>query len=110
MQGRHAESWEIVSKLHIDANDLAGPESERYNFAQREFHQMVKQVEVDSQAWVAGGGARQMFKRPSYRKRMWMGFFTQYAAQATGAMVVYSQYAIILLTPPPPPLRFFEIS
>lgn len=96
MQGRHAESWEIVSKLHINACDLAGPESERYDFAKREFHQMVKQVEVDSQAWVAGGGMRQIFKRPSYRKRMWMGFFTQYSAQATGAMVVYSQYATFL--------------
>ncbi|KAF8444568.1 general substrate transporter [Boletus edulis BED1] len=90
MRGRHAESWDIVSKLHVDTHDLASPESERYDFAQREFHQMVKQVEMDSQAWAAGGGIRQIFTRPSYRKRMWMGFFTQYAAQATGGMVVYN--------------------
>ncbi|KAG6372302.1 general substrate transporter [Boletus reticuloceps] len=90
MRGRHAESWDIVSKLHVDTHDLASPESERYDFAQREFHQMVKQVEIDSQAWAAGGGIRQIFTRPSYRKRMWMGFFTQYAAQATGGMVVYN--------------------
>lgn len=51
---------------------------------------MVKQVELDSQAWVAGGGARQIFKRPSYRKRMWMGFFTQYSAQVTGALSTVS--------------------
>jgi hypothetical protein len=29
MQSRHAE---VVSKLHVDAHDLAGPESERYEF------------------------------------------------------------------------------
>ncbi|KAH7928765.1 general substrate transporter [Leucogyrophana mollusca] len=85
MQGRSAESWDIVSKLHIDTTD-----SSKTSYAQQEFHQMVKQVEMDSQAWVAGGGARQMLTKHSYRKRMWMGFFTQYAAQATGAMVVYN--------------------
>ncbi|KAH7921398.1 general substrate transporter [Leucogyrophana mollusca] len=87
MQGRHAESWDIVSRLHVDAHDQ--PDSQKkLSYAQKEFHQMVKQVEMDTNAWAAGGGARQMFTKPSYRKRMWMGFFTQYSAQATGAMVV----------------------
>ncbi|KAH7907374.1 general substrate transporter [Hygrophoropsis aurantiaca] len=85
MQGRRAESWDIVSKLHTSTTD-----SEKTSYAQQEFHQMVTQVELDSRAWIAGGGAWQMLTKPSYRKRMWMGFFTQYAAQATGAMVVYN--------------------
>jgi hypothetical protein len=87
MQGRRAESWDIISRLHVDANAL---DASNVSYAQKEFHQMVKQVEMDSRAWVAGGGARQMYSKPSYRKRMIMGFFTQYAAQATGGMVVSS--------------------
>ncbi|KAH7928789.1 general substrate transporter [Leucogyrophana mollusca] len=86
MQGRRAESWAIVSKLHIDTTI----DSEKSSFAQQEFHQMATQVDMDSQAWATGGGMRQILTKPSYRKRMWMGFFTQYAAQATGSLVVYS--------------------
>ncbi|KAH7910574.1 general substrate transporter [Hygrophoropsis aurantiaca] len=86
MQGRQEESWGIVSRLHVDI-DGTGSEM-KSSYAQKEFHQMIKQVEMDSKAWAAGGGARQIFTKPSYRKRMLMGFFTQYSAQATGAMVV----------------------
>ncbi|KAG0707359.1 general substrate transporter [Suillus ampliporus] len=92
MQGRHAESWDIISRLHVDRNIL---DASKVSYAQKEFHQMVNQVEMDSHAWVAGGGARQMYSKPSYRKRMIIGFFTQYAAQATGAMVV-SNYMVNL--------------
>ena len=49
---------------------------------------MTQQVQNDALAWDQGGN-RQLFTKPSYRKRMWMGFFVQYAAQTTGAMVVY---------------------
>ncbi|KAG1718999.1 general substrate transporter [Suillus lakei] len=88
MQGRDAESWEIVSRLHVDGPGASHvPKS---SYAQKEFHQMMKQVELDTQAWVTGGGAWQMVTKHSYRKRMWMGFFVQYAAQATGSMVVYN--------------------
>ncbi|KAG1719299.1 general substrate transporter [Suillus lakei] len=92
MQGRHAESWVIISRLHVDGNIV---DANKVSYAQKEFHQMVKQVEMDSYAWIAGGGARQMYNKPSYRKRMMIGFFTQYSAQATGAMVV-SNYMVNL--------------
>jgi len=49
---------------------------------------MTQQARNDALAWDQGGN-RQLFTKPSYRKRMWMGFFVQYAAQTTGAMVVY---------------------
>ncbi len=52
---------------------------------------MEKQVQVDASAW-AQGGNRQLFTKPSYRKRMWMGFFIQYAAQSTGAQVIYGMH------------------
>ncbi|KAG2345534.1 general substrate transporter [Suillus weaverae] len=83
VQGRHAESWDIISRLRVDGNIV---EANKISYAQEEFHQMVKQVEMDSHAWIAGGGAHQMYSKASYRKRMMIGLFTQYSAQATGAM------------------------
>jgi hypothetical protein len=83
---RNDEAWEIIHRLHADDHT---EESER--FARAEFYQMVQQVQADSAAW-AQGGNRQLFTKPSYRKRMWMGFFVQYAAQSTGAQVIYGKY------------------
>jgi hypothetical protein len=80
------EAWSVVSRLH------GGDRSEeREQFARDEFHQMTQQVRSDNAAWIAGGGHRQIFTKPSYRKRMWMGFFIQYAAQSTGAQVIYGK-------------------
>ncbi|KAG2038847.1 hypothetical protein BDR03DRAFT_285882 [Suillus americanus] len=39
----------------------------------RGFHRMMKQAELDSQAWVTGSGAWKTVTRHSYRKRMWKG-------------------------------------
>ena len=40
-----------------------------------------------------------MWTKPSYLKRFWMGFFIQYAAQSTGAQVIYgSPYPTTLLS------------
>ena len=52
---------------------------------------MVQQAESDAIAWKQGGN-RQLFTKKSYAKRMWMGFFVQYAVQTTGAMVVYGEF------------------
>lgn len=83
-RGRKEEAWAIVTKLHGDETE----ESRR--FAREEFYQMTQQVQADASAWVQGGN-RQLFSKPSYRKRMWMGFFIQYAAQSTGAQVIYGR-------------------
>lgn len=52
---------------------------------------MTQQAELDVVAWKQGGN-RQLFTKKSYLKRMWMGFFVQYAVQTTGAMVVYGEF------------------
>ena len=83
---RKDEAWAIVSRLHGGDKD-----EESRIFAREEFYQMVQQVQADNVAWTAGGGHRQIFTKPSYRKRMWMGFFIQYAAQSTGAQVIYGE-------------------
>ncbi|EJU04808.1 general substrate transporter [Dacryopinax primogenitus] len=89
LKGRQAEAWAIISRLHSRPND---PDQ---SYAQAEFRQMSQQVLLDQAAWERGGGPWQVVTKPSYRKRMWMGFFTQYAAQTTGAMVVYN-YIVLL--------------
>jgi hypothetical protein len=83
---RRNKAWAIISRLYgDDSSEDSG------SYAREEFNQMVQQVQVDESAW-AQGGNRQLFTKPSYRKRMWMGFFIQYAAQSTGAQVIYSEY------------------
>lgn len=83
---RKDEAWEIVSRLHGSEKN-----EEARMFAREEFYQMVQQVQLDNAAWDAGSGHRQIFAKQSYRKRMWMGFFIQYAAQSTGAQVIYGE-------------------
>lgn len=49
---------------------------------------MTQQVQADAVSWGQGKN-KQLFTKPSYRKRMWMGFFVQVATQATGSQVIY---------------------
>ncbi|KAJ6115470.1 hypothetical protein N7486_001248 [Penicillium sp. IBT 16267x] len=80
---RKDEAWAIIARLHGD--DTSANSDSR---AATEFRQMVEQVQADAAAWSVGGN-RQLFTKPSYRKRMWIGFFIQYASQSTGANVIY---------------------
>ncbi|EIW82728.1 general substrate transporter [Coniophora puteana RWD-64-598 SS2] len=92
-QNRPDESWKIIAKLHVTSADESS--SDKASFARKEFHQMVTQVEADSQAWASGGGIRQIFSKPSYRKRFVLGFLTLYAAESTGSLVVYN-YIVVM--------------
>ncbi|KAK4936073.1 hypothetical protein LTR10_022975 [Elasticomyces elasticus] len=81
---RHEEAWTIVRRLHGGE----GSDEQALQYAREEFYQMTEQVRVDSVAWKQAGW-RGMFTKKSYQKRFWMGFFIQYAAQSTGAQVIY---------------------
>ncbi|OQU93801.1 hypothetical protein CLAIMM_00268 [Cladophialophora immunda] len=81
---RREEAWNIVKRLHGGAAEDEGA----LQYAREEFYQMTEQVRVDAAAWKQGGW-RGMFTNKTYRKRFWMGFFIQYAAQSTGAQVIY---------------------
>ena len=83
-RGQREEAWTIIARLH----DQGTPQSEE--FARAEFNQMEKQVAADAILWKDEGN-KALFTKPSYRKRMWMGFFIQYAAQSTGAQVIYGE-------------------
>lgn len=88
---RREEAWQIVKRLH---GGDEGDES-RLQFAREEFYQMTQQVQVDAAAWNEAGW-RGMLTKKSYQKRFWMGFFIQYAAQSTGAQVIYGLSAIFI--------------
>jgi hypothetical protein len=85
-QNRANESWEIIKRLHSDPND---PDA---TLALQEFYQMAQQVAVDDAAWKGGGGYKQLWTKPSFRKRMLVGFFTEFAVQTTGSNVIYREY------------------
>jgi hypothetical protein len=87
---RKDEAWKIVSRLHSSEKS-----EEARRFTRDEFYQMAQQVQSENAAWATGGGHRQIFTKPSYRKRMWMGFFIQYAAQSTGAQVIYGESPLL---------------
>ncbi|KEF63824.1 uncharacterized protein A1O9_01802 [Exophiala aquamarina CBS 119918] len=81
---RREEAWNIVRRLHGGDGD----DPKLLQFAREEFYQMTEQVRVDAAAWNEGGW-KGMLTKKSYQKRFWMGFFIQYAAQSTGAQVIY---------------------
>ena len=85
-RNRREEAWNIIARLHGNADD------DQQIYAREEFYQMMQQAESDAIAWKQGGN-RQLFTKKSYVKRLWMGFFVQYAVQTTGAMVVYGSLA-----------------
>jgi MFS family permease len=79
MVGRVDEAREIVMRLHHVKDD---PDQE---YARGEFYQMQKQTEFDqtlNPTW------RQMFVRPSYRKRSIMACGFAFIGQSTAVLVI----------------------
>lgn len=79
MQGRPEEAWEIVSHLHSSSNDP------HKVFARAEFYQMKKQADLDR---TLDASWKQMFKRPSYRKRLFMAAGLNFLAQSSAVLVI----------------------
>jgi MFS family permease len=79
MKGRTEEAWKVVSDLHADPTD---PDQEN---ARGEFYQMQKQTEMDrtlNPSW------KQMFQKPSYRKRSIIAIAFAFVGQSTAILVV----------------------
>jgi predicted membrane GTPase involved in stress response len=79
---RDDEALKIVTKLHSDATD---PDNE---FAYREYMQIRQQYDIDKRNEVSW---KEMFVKPSYRKRMFIGFTVMFASQTTGTTVISSK-------------------
>lgn len=83
-QGREEEAWVTTKRLHANKND---PED---SYAQAEFRQMKQQIAFEREHDAIGflAQARLAFSRPSFRKRLALGFLVQAGNQFTGALVV----------------------
>lgn len=75
------KAWEIVKNLHSTKEDLD------HAYARGEFHQMRTQLAIDRKL---KAGYLEMFKRPSYRKRVFMGMGLTFALQSSGVLVINS--------------------
>ncbi|KAF3801241.1 High-affinity glucose transporter [Colletotrichum gloeosporioides] len=76
---RHQEAMFILDKLHGNG----APES--HGYVQEEFNAIRNRIEADSchpTSWAS------LFKVPSYRKRLLVGFGTMFGAQCTGTQVI----------------------
>lgn len=82
MTDKKEQAWSVIEKLHEDPTD---PGNE---FARREFYQMAQQAAYDrtvNSSWI------ELFRRPSYRKRVLFGMFLMILCQSTGELVL-NQY------------------
>ena len=97
MQRRDDEARDIVFRLHRMPDD---PDQE---FARAEFYQMSKQAEIDrtlDPGWVRNVTSRrgtntntnfsqmEMWRRPSYRRRILMGCGFAFIGQSTGTVTI----------------------
>lgn len=89
MQGRREEALGIIEKLHKSEKD-----SSMVSFAREEFYQMTYQVAAD-QEMARSETVATLFKKPSYRKRMFCAFMTMFASESTAILVVYN-YSVLL--------------
>ncbi|CAK7204028.1 hypothetical protein SEUCBS139899_006779 [Sporothrix eucalyptigena] len=94
MKERNDEAWTVLAKLHgIAGHDQDSPEA---MFAKEEFYQIRSQVTADKRlAEIEGASLKTLFKKPSYRKRMFCAFMTMFAAESTGILVIYN-YSVLL--------------
>ena len=86
VKGRNEEAWEVLRKLHGDPGDAEEVA------AREEFNQMKRQIEFEA---THASGYLAIFRTPSYRKRAFLSCFIQYAANATGGLVI-NYYSVII--------------
>jgi hypothetical protein len=85
-KGHNEEAWTVLVRLRkcpTDPEDL---------IAREEYHQIKKQLELDAKKLEAYGGSpwKAVFKKKSYRKRMIIGFMTQWGAEFGGPLIIVS--------------------
>ena len=85
VQGRSQEAWLIIARLHQRSDD---PEQ---LFAREEFYQMSRQVDNDK-SMRDSMKLKELWTKPSYRKRMICGFITMFASESSAILVIYSNY------------------
>ncbi|KAH0828528.1 hypothetical protein AYO21_07761 [Fonsecaea monophora] len=90
---RHEEAFQIIRRLRTtkdDPNEIA---------AKEEFYQIREQVRVDNAKLKSSGQPvwKLVWTKKSYRKRMIVGFLTQWGSEFSGPLVI-NNYSVILYT------------
>ncbi|OAL44212.1 general substrate transporter, partial [Pyrenochaeta sp. DS3sAY3a] len=83
LKRRNEVAWQIVARLHHRHDD---PDQQ---FAREEFYQMKMQVEADM-VFYESESIWDLFRKPSYRKRMFLGAFTFFSNESSGVLVIYN--------------------
>ncbi|ODQ52031.1 hypothetical protein SAICODRAFT_26103 [Saitoella complicata NRRL Y-17804] len=78
-QGRYEEAYTVTKRLHYT-------DTQDETFFEQEFHQMKEQITYEKQEEVTS--TLELFRRPSYRKRILLAIFIQVGTQACGTNVV----------------------
>ncbi|ERS95123.1 hypothetical protein HMPREF1624_08615 [Sporothrix schenckii ATCC 58251] len=92
-KGRVEEAWDVLRTLR------ASPADPDHLVAKEELYQAKMQIALDAAKLKATGYGPWMavIKKKSYRKRMLMGFLTQWGAEFAGPLVI-NNYAVLLYT------------
>ncbi|OCL07237.1 MFS sugar transporter [Glonium stellatum] len=92
-KGRTEEAWTILQKLR------ESPDDPHNLVAKEEFFQTKEQLKLDAAKLAATGHGiwTAVWKKKSYRKRMIIGFLTQWGAEFAGPLII-NNYAVILYT------------
>lgn len=82
--GHSEKAWAILQRLR------ASPEDPDDIVANEEFYQIQKQLELDADKLAAYGGSpwKAVIQKKSYRKRMIIGFLTQWGAEFGGPLII----------------------
>ncbi|KAK3670022.1 hypothetical protein LTR78_010121 [Recurvomyces mirabilis] len=95
-KGRVEEAWAVVKRLRSDPQDSSD------EYAEREFYQMPKQIELDA---TLKASYLDTFRRPSYRKPALITIYLFFSLVSSGVLVINSPYSVgvvtcVLLTKP----------
>lgn len=85
-KGRNDEAWTVVQRLRKSSDD---PDD---LVAKEELHQIQSQLALDKEKLAAYGGSpwKAVLQKKSYRKRMIIGFLTQWGAEFGGPLIIVS--------------------
>ena len=85
-KGYKEEAWSVIARLRKAADD---PDD---LVAKEEFYQIEKQLTLDAEKLSSFGGRawKAVFLKKSYRKRMIIGFLTQWGAEFGGPLIIVS--------------------
>lgn len=92
-KGRVDEAWNVLFKLREAPED---PENVR---AKEELYQIREQLRLDQEKLAASGYSvwTAVWRKPSYRKRMLIGFLMQWGTEFAGVLVI-NNYSVLLYT------------